>query len=435
MEIEFIPLSAEHFDLIHRWVNADHIVNRWDGKQTIAEVKKKYGEKIASDIVFPFIVTLYGNKIGYIQKYEARRVGGGWWQDMPEGSWGIDQFIGEKDFLRKGIGSTFVRRFTNKLSEDKGVSKIIVDPTPDNHRAIRAYENAGFVGKGLIETPDGSAHLMEFVERNLAYYLDQWHLQDEKLLAETSTSKIHLVSKNENRFVLKYLNEEGIRDKKYGASALLFFDGEGAVRLINSDFSAHLIDYIDGVDLVRMVRRGQDDEATAIICDVLSRLHRPKQRGEHRFISLRERYRSLFETADQSSVPEIFKMAAKEAKLLLDTSTEEVVLHGDIHHENVMYCSTRGWIAIDPKGLFGERTYDATNILFNPNQITGLVIDKGRIERQAHIICTKLGLEMSRFLKFAFTYGCLSASWSLKDGQDPSQTLEVAEIIRRSAIH
>jgi streptomycin 6-kinase len=40
---------------------------------------------------------------------------------------------------------------------------------------------------------------------------------------------------------------------------------------------------------------------------------------------------------------------------LLTTQREKVVLHGDMHHGNVLNFGSRGWLAIDPKGLIGER--------------------------------------------------------------------------------
>jgi aminoglycoside 6'-N-acetyltransferase len=37
---------------------------------------------------------------------------------------------------------------------------VVTDPDPENARAIRAYEKAGFEKRGLVETPDGRALLM-----------------------------------------------------------------------------------------------------------------------------------------------------------------------------------------------------------------------------------------------------------------------------------
>jgi streptomycin 6-kinase len=52
--------------------------------------------------------------------------------------------------------------------------------------------------------------------------------------------------------------------------------------------------------------------------------------------------------------------------VLLAEPREVGVLHGDLHHGNVLDFGVRGWLAIDPKGLLGERGFDFANIFTNP---------------------------------------------------------------------
>ena len=75
------------------------------------------------------------------------------------GTRGLDQFIGEADMLGCGHGSGFIRTFIDQLFA-RGVPRIVIDPSPANPRAIRAYEKAGFVPQHEIVTPDGPALLM-----------------------------------------------------------------------------------------------------------------------------------------------------------------------------------------------------------------------------------------------------------------------------------
>ena len=56
---------------------------------------------------------------------------------------GVDLSIGEADNLSKGIGSAVLRRFVDKLKAE-GHTAIIIDPDPNNTRAVRAYAKAGF---------------------------------------------------------------------------------------------------------------------------------------------------------------------------------------------------------------------------------------------------------------------------------------------------
>jgi RimJ/RimL family protein N-acetyltransferase len=146
---------------LHDWLNRPHVAERWDNATTLPEVEKRYQTHLNSACVFPFIVELDGKPIGFIQSYNAELVGDGWWPGEPPGTWGVDQYLGEEGLLGKGIGSQFIRAFTDDLLKKSQVKRIITDPAPDNKRAIRAYEKAGFIGIGIVETPDGPAFLME----------------------------------------------------------------------------------------------------------------------------------------------------------------------------------------------------------------------------------------------------------------------------------
>jgi aminoglycoside 6'-N-acetyltransferase len=55
----------------------------------------------------------------------------------------VDLSIGDVGKLSQGIGSGVLRAFTERLVEE-GHRAIIIDPDPENRRAVRAYEKAGF---------------------------------------------------------------------------------------------------------------------------------------------------------------------------------------------------------------------------------------------------------------------------------------------------
>jgi len=160
MKLDFSPLTENDFGLMHRWLNRLHVLAWWDDAASPSEVADLYRHKLKSDVVFPYIVFLDEIPIGYIQSYDAHRVGGGWWPDMPQGVWGIDAFIGEPELLEKGHGSAMLKTFSNQLLMRSDVDRVIADPHPKNVRAVRAYGKAGFKSEGPITTPDGPALLM-----------------------------------------------------------------------------------------------------------------------------------------------------------------------------------------------------------------------------------------------------------------------------------
>lgn len=272
------------------------------------------------------------------------------------------------------------------------------------------------------------------MDDKLKHYLDVWKLTDPEPLAQTGTSHVCTVTFEGTRVVLKILTPAG-GEERNGAVALRCFDGHGAVKLLRVDDGAHLLEYADGDDLVGMVRGGEDERATAIIGDVLNQLHAAKPPFPEGLVPLKRWFRELFERAEadqQAGIDSLYVRGAHMTETLLAAPRDVTVLHGDIHHENIRYHRQRGWLAFDPKGLVGERTFDAANTLCNPMNMEELVENEKRIIRIASILADKMGIERSRVLSFTFAYCCLSAVWSENsDDEDPRGALAIAKLVER----
>jgi len=272
----------------------------------------------------------------------------------------------------------------------------------------------------------------------LNFYLQKWDLSDPQMLATTITSHVYTVTSAGERVILKLLTEIGTEERQ-GATALHYFDGYGAVHLLREDEQAHLLEYAVGDNLVGLVKRGQDDEATAIIGDVLNQLHQQRDKAIPDGLSpLNKWFRSLYLKAeiDQSEgLNTIYTRAATLAEKLLAQNREVRVLHGDIHHENIRHHPQRGYLAFDPKGLVGERTFDAANTLCNPMNMPDTVENEERILRTSGILAEKMGIEHSRVLAFVYIYTCLSASWFVEGGENPVQEVTIAALIEPHLRH
>lgn len=248
----------------------------------------------------------------------------------------------------------------------------------------------------------------------LKYYLASWNLSNPRLLTQTMTSHIYTVTYETETVILKLLSPSET-DEQRGAVALRCFDGHGAVRLLRHDEGAHLMEYAAGDELVTLVERGEDENATRIIAQVIQQLHSVPQNTPHDGLFLLERwFEALFNKAAsdrQAGIDSIYVRSASLARRLLDDQREVRVLHGDIHHRNIRMTS-RGWLTFDPKGLIGERTYDCANTLCNP-VMPELVHNEARLLTNAAILADTLAIDLSRVLAFTYAYACLNASWWL----------------------
>ena len=152
---QFRPMSADDLPLVKDWLARPHIVEWWGDRD------EQFG-LVSGDMNEPamdqYIVSAEEKPFGYLQCYRLTD-----WNicfgSQPEETRGIDQMIGEADFLNRGHGSAFIRAFSEKLLAT-GTPRVVTDPDPANARAIRAYEKAGFAKERLVETPDGGALLM-----------------------------------------------------------------------------------------------------------------------------------------------------------------------------------------------------------------------------------------------------------------------------------
>ena len=153
MRLKFRPLTSDDFPLLLAWLSKEHVKQWWDaGEDTLEKVARNYGE--VEEGLERFILVEAeesGEKpLGYFQHYR-----------VPDGSIGIDQFIGEEDYINRGVGTKAIRMFVKVIMHEHKPSRIILDPSPGNQRAIRCYEKIGF---RYYETREG-------VEGGLAYMM------------------------------------------------------------------------------------------------------------------------------------------------------------------------------------------------------------------------------------------------------------------------
>ena len=147
--------------LLHEWLGRPHVAEWWAPTPSWEEVEEEFGPRIDSSTTRPYLVLFDGTPGGFIQSYVALDSGDGWWEDERDpGVRGIDQFLAHPEQLGQGLGTAMVRAFVRCLFADPAVTRIQTDPSPENGRAIRCYEKAGFRASAVVDTPDGPALLM-----------------------------------------------------------------------------------------------------------------------------------------------------------------------------------------------------------------------------------------------------------------------------------
>ncbi len=241
-------------------------------------------------------------------------------------------------------------------------------------------------------------------------YLERWALQPDGEPFATHSSRLLPVRHRGAAAMLKISSAE---EERFGHVLLNWWDGQGAARVLAYDHQALLMERATGGrSLLEMVKRGDDDEATRILCQAIERIHAPRPGPLPELTPLERWFDSLY--AAERRYGGLYVDCANAARYLLETAREQRPLHGDIHHGNVLDFGERGWQVIDPKRLYGERGYDYANLFTNPDAKTAQA--PGRFERQLEIVVAASGLQRRRLLLWILAWTGLSAAWFDEDG-------------------
>ena len=185
------------------------------------------------------------------------------------------------------------------------------------------------------------------------------------------------------------------REAEHEAEALRVWDGDGAVRLLAYDEArwAMLLERCEPGTLLASV---EPDEALAVLIDLLPRLWKPVGAP---FRPLAEEARwwadSLpadWEAAGRPFERRLIEAAIDRLRVLATSQGDEVLLHQDLHGDNVLAARREPWLAIDPKPLVGEREFAVAPIIRDPELGHGRRDVLHRLDR----LTAELGLDRDR---------------------------------------
>ena len=196
--------------------------------------------------------------------------------------------------------------------------------------------------------------------------------------------------------------------------ALRLFDGDGAARLVDIDecLGAMLLERLEPGALLLEV---DEREATSVAARLMTRLRRPVP-PKHRFHDIWEwmqglqRLRAAF---NGGTGPFPASQVERAEAHLCNPSGEKAVLHGDLHHYNILSAEREPWLAIDPKGIVGEPEYEAAAFLRNnlldrpkPRRVLSMRLDQ---------IAEEAALDRERMIGWGLADRVLSAWWSYEE--------------------
>jgi streptomycin 6-kinase len=271
----------------------------------------------------------------------------------------------------------------------------------------------------------------------LAECVETWGLHDLSPFSEIYYNMI-IGARTENgqAVVLKL----GVPNEELSSEveALQAYDGCGAVRLLDADpvKGALLLERLNpGTELHELHDNRRETEIAA---GLMTRLTIPPPEG-HRFVNVSDWFR-FFDEIETEYDPEAYglpremiRTAREFSNELLATMEGEWLLHGDLHHFNILFDEERGWTAIDPKGVIGDKAFQPARFLGNPypHLLSSADPEADTRERVA-IFSEVLELDVRRVLRWGYVDRIVSSCWSIaEDGEKPEFSITCAQIMAK----
>jgi streptomycin 6-kinase len=207
--------------------------------------------------------------------------------------------------------------------------------------------------------------------------------------------------------------------------ALQDFQGRGMVEVldINKDEGWILLDRLSPGSSLHSIE--DEEEVLHVFAHVAHRLwHKPV--SHHSYPAVQSwskgvgRLREQFNGGTGPLPEEIVSKAEMLYPELLSSAHNLFLLHGDLHHGNILFSKSSGWTAIDPKGLIGEREYDC--IQFTLNEWSKWDVPIELLRYRIKTMASLLSLSYERLIRYGFCHSVLSACWSVEDGMDEWKT-------------
>jgi streptomycin 6-kinase len=244
-----------------------------------------------------------------------------------------------------------------------------------------------------------------------------WGVAIERTVATPTSLLVH-GKRGGKPVVLKIVKAQG--DEWRCGEIAASFAGRGVVQVYEHQPGAALFEKLDpGEPLAALTLAGRDEEATQILAAMLRRMVPGDPPNGCPTV---EQWAGAFVrhagSGDERVPVALVEPAQRIYSELAATQRNPALLHGDLHHYNVLSDHARGWCAIDVKGVVGELEYELGAALRNPIGRPDLFATLDIVERRLEHFGVALGLDVGRARGWCFAQAVLSAIWSTEDGHD-----------------
>ncbi len=270
------------------------------------------------------------------------------------------------------------------------------------------------------------ANLSNIIEKLCAY----WELTDITPVANMTYNYVaKAVTPSNQHVVLKIgVDKESIIAEQ---RTLIHFDGNASIKLLdyNEKYNALLLQQaIPGTTLKSLYPHQADFVMDCYVATVQKLLNKVIS-AQHEFQHI-SNWLQAIDQCDSEKMPKFLLNKSIQLKQeLLASLTHQVVLHGDLHHDNILKHGDQ-WLAIDPKGIIGEVEFEIAAFDFiHHTDLENKSAVKDLFASRVELIAKKANLNAQRIKDWVFVRIILAAAWSIEDHSDAREDIALAELL------
>ncbi|CAN5187138.1 aminoglycoside O-phosphotransferase APH(6)-Id [soil metagenome] len=200
------------------------------------------------------------------------------------------------------------------------------------------------------------------------------------------------------------------------SNALTFYDGHGSVKLLAHDEQKYgmLLAQIQPGNTLKSFFPTQEKQAIEYACQIMKKLHARPISGSSEFPTIDNKFLAF----DSPKIPRRLQRHVDRAQNFVNelsaSAPQKYLLHGDLHHDNILLDAQGNAVSIDPKGVVGEAAYEVGAFMCNPEALCQQYNIPKLLNLRLDQFSQTLAIDRERLAKACYARIILSACWTVE---------------------
>jgi streptomycin 6-kinase len=259
---------------------------------------------------------------------------------------------------------------------------------------------------------------------------DEWRLTFDGAPMHGFTSVVVPVRQPDGAPAVLKVAYDGDLEGVHEALGLQHWNGNGTVRLLRADPRRRAL-LLERLHADRTLDELWDLEACEVVAGFYARLHVPALPRLQRLTAYVDRWTErLARLPSDAPVPRrLVEQAVSLGRSFVDDEeTDSVMIHGDLHYQNVLAADREPWLVIDPKPMAGDPHYEVAPMLWNRwDEVVASGHVRDAVRRRFHTIIDAAGLAEDRARDWVVVREMHNVLWTIEDAAAVDRPLDAED--------